>query len=88
MTDLKSFARRIDSLEEEKKNLSEDIRSVYAEAKSAGYDVKAVREARRRLKLTPEFEAVVETYQLELDLKPSGKASAKRERAEARSAGA
>jgi uncharacterized protein (UPF0335 family) len=38
-----SIVERIERLEEEKKALSADIKDVYAEAKSAGFDVKALR---------------------------------------------
>lgn len=41
--DLKSFAKRIERLEDEKRILAEDIKGVYAEAKARGYDVKALR---------------------------------------------
>ena len=41
--DLKSFADRIERLEDEKAVLSEDIKDVFTEAKSRGYDVKALR---------------------------------------------
>ena len=40
---LKSLIERIEHLEEEKKAVSGDIRDIYAEAKSAGFDVKALR---------------------------------------------
>src|SRR5690606_4650930 len=40
---LKSIIERIERLEEEKKATSDDIRDVYAEAKSTGFDVKALR---------------------------------------------
>ena len=41
---LKSFITRIERLEDEKKNLGSDIREVYSEAKSAGYDTKIMRQ--------------------------------------------
>lgn len=41
---LKQFITRIERLEEEKKNLSADVREVYSEAKSAGYDTKVMRQ--------------------------------------------
>jgi uncharacterized protein (UPF0335 family) len=41
---LKQFITRIERLEDEKKNLGADIREVYSEAKSAGYDVKVMRQ--------------------------------------------
>ena len=40
---LKAFVERIERLEEEKKALADDIRDVYGEAKSTGFDVKALR---------------------------------------------
>ena len=43
VADLKSFAARIERLEDEKAVLAEDIKEVFAEAKSRGYDVKALR---------------------------------------------
>ena len=36
-----SLIERIESLNEEKKDISKDIASVFAEAKEAGYDVRA-----------------------------------------------
>lgn len=40
---LRAFIERIERLEGEKKDISSDIREVYAEIKGSGYDVKAVR---------------------------------------------
>ena len=40
---LRSLIERIERLEEEKKELQSDIRDIFAEAKSAGFDVKALR---------------------------------------------
>lgn len=40
---LKSFIERIEHLEEEKKALAEDIRDVYSEAKSTGFEPKIMR---------------------------------------------
>ncbi len=37
------FIERIERLEEEKKGLNDDIKDVYLEAKSNGYDVKTIR---------------------------------------------
>ena len=63
---LKSFIQRIERLEEEKKNLTADIREVYAEAKSAGFDTKTMCKvvALRKLDLSErqEQEALLETY--------------------------
>lgn len=41
--DLKSLMERIERLEEERKDIGDDIRSIYAEAKAAGFDSKALR---------------------------------------------
>ena len=41
---LRSIIERIERMEEEKKALSSDIKDIYAEAKSAGFDVKVVRQ--------------------------------------------
>lgn len=41
---LTSFIQRIERLEEEKKALGADIREVYAEAKSTGFDPKIMRQ--------------------------------------------
>jgi uncharacterized protein (UPF0335 family) len=63
---LKSFVERVERLAEEKKLIADDIRDVYAEAKSNGFDVKALREVvklRKRDKDEQQaFEETVETY--------------------------
>ena len=63
---LKSFIERIERLEEEKKNLAADIREIYAEAKSTGFDTKTMRKvvAIRKLDLSErqEQEALLDTY--------------------------
>jgi len=41
---LRSFIERVERLEHEKKVLAEDIKEVYSEAKSAGFDVKIMRQ--------------------------------------------
>jgi uncharacterized protein (UPF0335 family) len=40
---LKAFIERIERLEEEKTALMEDMKEIYSEAKSTGYDTKAIR---------------------------------------------
>lgn len=40
---LQQYVDRIERLEEERKALSEDIKQVYSEAKSTGFDVKILR---------------------------------------------
>lgn len=41
---LRSFIERVETLEEEKKALAEDIKQIYAEAKGTGYQIKAIRQ--------------------------------------------
>ena len=48
---LRSFIERIERLEEEKAALAADIREVYAEAKSTGFDVKTMRQVIKLRKL-------------------------------------
>ncbi len=48
---LKSFMDRIERLEEEKSALAADIREVFSEAKSTGFDVKIIRQILRLRKM-------------------------------------
>ena len=41
---LRGLVERIERLEEERKALGSDIKDIYAEAKSAGFDVKVLRQ--------------------------------------------
>jgi uncharacterized protein (UPF0335 family) len=50
---LKSFIERIERLEEEKAALAGDIREVYSEAKSTGFETKIMRQVVRLRKLEP-----------------------------------
>lgn len=63
---LKSFLERVERLEEEKAALSADIKDVYAEAKSAGFDVKILRQVVRLRKMDEhkrkEAEELLELY--------------------------
>lgn len=63
---LRSFVERIERLEEERRATAGDIREVYAEAKSAGYDTKVMRQViRERLMDTAdrqEQEALLDVY--------------------------
>jgi uncharacterized protein (UPF0335 family) len=63
---LRAFIERIERLEEEKAALAEDIREVYAEAKSSGFDSKAIREIVRIRRLDDherqEREGLLATY--------------------------
>ena len=51
---LKSFIERIERLEEEKAGISGDIKEVYAEAKSTGFEVKIMRQIVRLRKMEPQ----------------------------------
>jgi len=57
---LNTFIDRIERLEEEKRELSGDIREVYAEAKGAGFDVKVMRQVLRLRKMDPADRAETE----------------------------
>ncbi len=46
---LRSFVKRVQKLEEEKKAIADDIKEIYAEAKRAGYCPKTLRKAVRLL---------------------------------------
>lgn len=63
---LRLFIERIERLEEEKKGISDDIRDVYLESKSQGYDPKIMRQIVRLRKLPPhdrkEMEAILGVY--------------------------
>ncbi|HVI88083.1 MAG TPA: DUF2312 domain-containing protein [Dongiaceae bacterium] len=48
---LKSFIERIERLEEEKKAIAGDVKEVYAEAKSSGFDTKIIRQIVRLRKM-------------------------------------
>lgn len=61
---LRSIVERIERLEEERKALGSDIKDIYAEAKSAGFDVKVLRQLIRLRKQEP---AEVEEQELLLD---------------------
>ena len=69
---LKSFIERIERLEEEKKAIGGDIKEVYAEAKSSGFDTKIIRQIVRLRKMKPddraEMEAILDTYKAALGL--------------------
>lgn len=69
---LRSLIERIERLEEEKKALGGDIRDIYAEAKSADFDVKIMRTIIKLRKMNAsdreEQEYLLDTYRKALDL--------------------
>lgn len=70
--ELNSFIERIEQLEEEIANLRSDIREVYAQAKSTGYDPKIMKVILRLKKLDvadrTELDELTETYRVALNV--------------------
>lgn len=64
--ELRLLIERAERLEEEKKGISEDIKDVMSEAKSRGYDPKAIRKIMSIRKMKKEefqeSEMILETY--------------------------
>ncbi len=54
MERLKSVIDRIERLEEERKALGSDIKDIFVEAKSAGFNPKVIRELLRLRKMDPD----------------------------------
>jgi uncharacterized protein (UPF0335 family) len=77
---LKSLIERIERLEEEKQTIAADIREVYAEAKSHGFDTKIMRQVVRIRKQDSserlEEEAVRDLYLNALGMLPGSDAAA------------
>ena len=69
---LKSFMDRVERLEEEKKGLADDIKDIYAEAKSVGFDVKTIRKLVKLRKMETEKrreeEELLELYKAAIGL--------------------
>jgi uncharacterized protein (UPF0335 family) len=63
---LRSLVGRIERLEEEKKALASDIKEIYQEARSAGFDCKVLRQLIRTRKMEPadveEQETLLDVY--------------------------
>ena len=71
---LRSLIERIERLEEERKALGSDIKDIYSEAKSAGFDVKVLRQIIRIRKQEPaeveEQESLLDVYRRALGMCP------------------
>jgi uncharacterized protein (UPF0335 family) len=69
---LRLFIERIERLEEEKKGISDDVKDVYAEAKSTGFDTKIMKQIVRLRKMEKhardEADALLDTYRAALGL--------------------
>jgi uncharacterized protein (UPF0335 family) len=63
---LRSLIERIERLEEEKKTIAADIKEVYGEAKSNGFDTKIIRKVislrKKDVSERAEEDALIETY--------------------------
>lgn len=63
---LKSLIERVERLEEDKRTIADDIKEVYAEAKSTGFDTRIMRQVVRLRKMEPherqEREALLDLY--------------------------
>lgn len=63
---LRLLIERVERLESEAQGIKDDIKDVYLEAKSSGYDTKVVRQIVRLRKMNPhdrqEMEAILQTY--------------------------
>jgi len=71
---LKQYIERIERLEEEKKNIAEDIKQVYLSAKGEGFDTKALREIIKLRKLDDnerdEQEHILDIYKRAIGMLP------------------
>ena len=72
MDRLRSLIERIERLEEERKALGNDIKDIFGEAKSAGFDVKVLRTIIRLRKQEPaeieEQETLLDVYRRALGM--------------------
>lgn len=70
--ELRQFIERVEQLEAEKKDLAEQIKETFAEAKGCGYDTKALRKVIALRKRKPddlaEEEAVLDLYKSALGM--------------------
>ena len=69
---LRLLIERVERLEEEKKSFQDDIKDVYSEAKSTGFDTKTMKAIVRLRKMEKhhrdEADALLETYRTALGL--------------------
>jgi uncharacterized protein (UPF0335 family) len=69
---LRLLIERVERLEQDKKDVAEDIRDVYAEAKAVGYDAKIMRQIVKLRAMKPddrrEQQLILETYASALGL--------------------
>jgi uncharacterized protein (UPF0335 family) len=69
---LRQFIERVETLEEEKKEVSDQIKDVYAEAKGNGFDTKIMKQLVKLRKMEKnardEADALLETYRAALGI--------------------
>ena len=69
---LRAFIERIERLEEEKKTISDDIRDIYSEAKSTGFDPKILKQViairKQDSDERAEHDAILDTYLIALGM--------------------
>ncbi|MEE8663478.1 MAG: DUF2312 domain-containing protein [Acetobacter sp.] len=69
---LRSIIERVERLEEERKAIAGDIKDIFSEAKSAGFDVKVIRQIIRLRKQDPtdveEQETLLDIYRRALGM--------------------
>ena len=69
---LRQYIERVERLDEEKKGIVDDIKDVYAEAKSTGFDTKIMKQIVRLRKMEKhardEADALLDTYRAALGL--------------------
>jgi len=69
---LRQYVERIERLEDEKREIQEQIKDVYNEAKAEGFDVKVMRQVIRLRRMKPhergELEELLETYKAALGM--------------------
>lgn len=70
--ELRLLIERVERLEEEKKGISDDIKDVYGEAKSRGYETKIMKQIVRLRRMEKhardEADALLDTYRAALGL--------------------
>jgi uncharacterized protein (UPF0335 family) len=76
---LKNLIERIEKLEQEKANLAEHIRDVFAEAKSSGFDTKVMRQVLKLRRMdtqeVQEQEELLDIYRAALGMIPEDEAN-------------
>ena len=61
MPDIKSYVERIERLEEEKREVQQDIKDVYTEAKSNGFNKKALKAVIKLRQMDPDIRQELES---------------------------